>query len=419
VVTFDARATVTSPEAWALREEWASVPALGQTEFGLLDGLVVFSAHADDETLGAGGLIARVAAEGIRVRVILATGGMDRVEELRSALRELGASATVESLGLPDAGLKHETDRLRARIDDTLAECGDRCLVLAPWPGDRHGDHRTLGREVADAARRLNVRALFYPVWLWQWGTPADVPWSRLIDVSLSEGERRAKAAAIGCFSSQLESLSNHDGVLTPSFVRQVSTLAETLIRPERTAQDEHFEELHRRNDDPWSVRTRWYERRKRAVMLATLPRERYARALELGCSIGETTAALAERCDQVIAVDHAAAAIATASHRLAGVTNATVTRMRIPEHWPNGTFDLIVISEIGYYLAADQWAHTIERSRSSLRDGGAVLLCHWLGLSEDFAQSASEAHESFRRASGLTALVVHREPEFILEVFG
>jgi cyclopropane fatty-acyl-phospholipid synthase-like methyltransferase len=207
--------------------------------------------------------------------------------------------------------------------------------------------------------------------------------------------------------------------VLTPSFVRQVSTLAETLIRPERTARDEHFEELHRRNDDPWSVRTRWYERRKRAVMLATLPRERYARALELGCSIGETTAALAERCDQVIAVDHAAAAIATASHRLAGVTNATVTRMRIPEHWPNGTFDLIVISEIGYYLAADQWAHTIERSRSSLRDGGAVLLCHWLGLSEDFAQSASEAHETFRRASGLTALVEHREPEFILEVFG
>jgi LmbE family N-acetylglucosaminyl deacetylase/precorrin-6B methylase 2 len=415
---FDSRVAVTTPERWAGRAEWASVPVLAGTEFGMVDELVVFSAHADDETLGAGGLLARVAAEGIPVRVVLATGGAYRAEELRSAFLELGTPATVELLGLPDAGLKHEPERLRAEIDDVVAQCSDRCLILAPWPGDRHGDHRTLGREVGEAVRRCGARLLYYPIWLWQWGTPEDVPWTRLVDVSLSDSERRAKAAAIARFTSQLESPSNPDGVLTPDFVQRVSTLAEVLIRPEWASGEAHFEELHRRHDDPWSVRTRWYERRKRALTIAALPDERYARALELGCSIGETTAALAERSEQIIAVDHAPAAVAAASRRLAGVSNATVTRMRIPDDWPLGTFDLIVISELGYYLAEDQWEKTIERCRGALRPGGAVLLCHWLGTSDDFAQTAAEVHEAFRLSSGLTAIVEHRESDFILEVF-
>lgn len=418
MVTFDARVTVTSPDSWAARAEWVRIPALDGTEFGVVDELVVFSAHADDETLGVGGLIARVASEGVPVRVIVTTGGADRVKELESALLELGAPATVELLGLSDGGLKHETERLRACIDDVLAQCGDRCLILAPWPGDRHGDHRTLGSEVGEAVRRIGARALFYPIWLWQWGTPEDVPWTRLIDVSLSDSERQAKAAAISRFTSQLESQSNPDGVLTPGFVQQITNLPESLIRPEQASLEAHFEELHRQSDDPWSVRTRWYERRKRELTLASLPHERYRRAFELGCSIGETTAALAGRCDQVIAVDHAPAAVATASHRLAGVSNAQVTRMRIPDDWPAGTFDLIVISEVGYYLPGDQWVRTIERCREALRPGGTVLLCHWLGLSEDFAQSASEVHETFRRTSGLASVVEHREADFMLEIF-
>jgi LmbE family N-acetylglucosaminyl deacetylase len=418
VVSFDAHVAVTSPDAWAGLAQWASVPALDRAELRQVDELVVFSAHADDETLGAGGLLARVARTAITIRIVVATGDADRASELRGALLDLGVHAEVEFLGLTDGGLKHESERLRREIDRVLGESGTHSLTLAPWPGDRHSDHRTLGREVSDSARTTGARLLFYPIWLWQWGTPDDVPWKRLVDVELTESERDAKAAAIRRFTSQLAAPSNPAGVLSPEFIRHISTNAEVLIRPEWAELDAHFEQLHRNVDDPWSVRTRWYERRKRELMVATLPRERYERALELGCSIGETTAALARRCDEVIAVDHSAAAVESATHRLADVGRATVARMRIPYDWPDGTFDLIVVSEIGYYLAEDQWARAIDRCRSSLREGGQVLLCHWLGRSDDFAQTGMDVHRAFRRHSGLAAVVEHREPEFILEVF-
>lgn len=417
-MTFDARVAVTRPDEWEGRVEWGGIPQIDSEKFGDVDQLVVFSAHADDETLGAGGLLTRVACEGVPVRIVVATGGADRARELDTALFELGVPAEVELLGLTDGGLKHEIELLRNEIDRALEQRGAHCLILAPWPGDRHGDHRTLGREVSDAARRADARLLFYPLWLWQWGTPDDVPWPRLVDVALTASERDAKATAIGCFTSQLTSPTNPDGVLTPEFVQHVATRAEVLIRPEWAVQDAHFEKLHQRDDDPWSVRTRWYERRKRELMVAALPRERYQRALELGCSVGETTASLARRCDEVVAVDHAAAAVASASRRLADATRVTVARMRIPDDWPDGTFDLIVVSEIGYYLAEDQWALTIERCLRALRPGGEVVLCHWLGRSDDFAQTGIDAHDTFRRRSGLAVVVEHREPEFILEVF-
>ena len=48
------------------------------------------------------------------------------------------------------------------------------------------------------------------------------------------------------------------------------------------------FAELYAAGD-PWRADS-LYERRKRAVVLASLPRERYRRAFEPGCGAGELT---------------------------------------------------------------------------------------------------------------------------------
>ena len=47
------------------------------------------------------------------------------------------------------------------------------------------------------------------------------------------------------------------------------------------------FDRLYRGGTDPYGLRTRWYEMRKRAIVLAALPRARYARAFEPACGIG------------------------------------------------------------------------------------------------------------------------------------
>lgn len=418
-MSFDPRTAVTAPSAWEALGEWSDVPAFDERP----DELIVFSAHPDDETLGVGGLLARASDAGVPVRVVVAAAcEPPRMAELDAALTSLGLpAAPVASLGLPDGALKHHADTLRAAIAEILdapTEARNR-LLLAPWTGDRHGDHRALGREVVAAARERGLRILLYPVWLWQWGTPADVPWRRVREVVLDDGERSRKRTALTRFASQLRTPENPDGVLEPGFVARAADGREVLIEPPQPP-DEHFERMHRERDDPWQVRNRWYERRRRTVLAASLPRERYGRAIELGCSIGETTALLADRCDALIAVDGSASALEAAAARLRDRPDVVLERMRVPQDWPvpaDRSTDLVVVSELAYYLAEDEWDAVIDRIVGSLAPGGEVLLCHWTGDSDDFAQSGEAAHARFRERSGLRPVVVHHDEEFVLEV--
>lgn len=421
MVTFDPLVTTTSAADWEDPDRWASVPLRTRGWLAGFTRIVVFSAHPDDETLGVGGLLVVAGELGIDISVVVATSeGDERLVELTSALSRLGTTIDLTVLGLADGGLKHEADLLRDGIDLALAaRRSDATLVLAPWPGDRHGDHRTLGREVAAACAVHGDTLLLYPIWLWQWGSPDDLPWSRVSEVELSAAARERKRVALAAFASQLHTSANPHGVLTSAFVERAVHGREVLFEPEETAAGDHFEALHRTSADPWSVRTRWYERRKRALTCAALPRERYARGFEIGCSNGEMSALLAERCDTLLCVDSAPTAVALASERTAGLADVVVQRMRVPGEWPEGRFDLVVVSEVAYYLATDQWADTIDRILGSLTEGGQVVLCHWTGHADDFAQSGWDAHAEFATRSGVRVLVQHHDEDFLLEVFG
>ncbi len=116
------------------------------------------------------------------------------------------------------------------------------------------------------------------------------------------------------------------------------------------SVEDSYFNELFLNNDDPWAFKQRWYERRKRALTLAALPRERYRSIFEPGCANGELSADLAGRCDSLVCCDTSNLAVDLARKRLAGLPHAKVLQARLPQQWPQGEFDLIVFSEMGYY---------------------------------------------------------------------
>lgn len=421
MVSFDPLVATTPFDDWEDPARWESVPRRTAEWLTGYTRIVVFSAHPDDETLGVGGLLALAGERGIDVSVIVATNDREeRVVELQTALSLLGSTTDLTVLGLTDGGLKHEADLLRDGVDLALASRrGGSTLVLAPWPGDRHGDHRTLGREVAAACAVHGDDLLLYPIWMWQWGSPDDLPWARASEVELTAVARARKRAALSAFASQLHTATNPDGVLTDDFIDRAVNGREVLFEPEASVVEDHFEALHRANGDPWSVRTRWYERRKRSITCAVLPRERYGRGFEIGCSIGELSVLLAGRCETLIGVDSAPTAVSLATERTAGLPNVAIGRMRVPEEWPEGSFDLIVVSEVAYYLAADQWTVAIDRIVASLATGGHVVLCHWTGHADDFAQSGWDAHAAFANRTGLRVLVQHHDEEFLLEVFG
>jgi len=180
----------------------------------------------------------------------------------------------------------------------------------------------------------------------------------------------------------------------------------------------DYFDELFADNDDPWAFRTRWYEQRKRDLTLAALPRQRYARVFEPGCANGELSLRLAERSDELLCMDMSARAVELARKRLNHLPRARVIEGCLPGDWPEGSFDLIVISEWAYYLEPGLFVQVIERIASSLKSDGAVLACHWLHPIEGCPMQGREAHDLLARHLPMQPTLRHEETDFLLEMW-
>ena len=180
----------------------------------------------------------------------------------------------------------------------------------------------------------------------------------------------------------------------------------------------EYFDALFANSDDPWAFRTRWYEHRKRDLTLAALPRQRYGRIFEPGCANGELSLRLAERCDALLCMDLSPRAVTLARDRLSGHAHVQVLEGCLPQDWPAGTFDLVVISEWAYYLTPDAFGEIIERIRESLTPDGAVLACHWLHPIEGCPMEGHEVHQVLARHLAMERTLHHAERDFLLEMW-
>ena len=178
------------------------------------------------------------------------------------------------------------------------------------------------------------------------------------------------------------------------------------------------FDDFYReQGEDPWGFTDRWYEQRKRAVTLASLPRPRFRRALEVGCSVGVLTSDLAPRCDELLALDVAGAAVALARERTRGLPSVRVEQMAVPAQWPEGTFDLVVLSEVGYYLSLDELTSLCDRSIGSLSPDGVLVACHWRHPVAEYPLRGDTVHGVLRSRTEVVALARHEEEDFLLDV--
>ncbi|MFL9903233.1 class I SAM-dependent methyltransferase [Paraburkholderia fungorum] len=181
-----------------------------------------------------------------------------------------------------------------------------------------------------------------------------------------------------------------------------------------------YFDELYKSSDDPWNLREGWYERRKRSLTLALLPRPRYRNAFEPGCANGELTAELATRCDALLAADLHETAVRLARERVAGMPQVRVEQRTVPHQWPVdvGPFDLIVISEFAYYLDSADLETLAARIAASLTTDGTLLACHWRRPFAEALESADTAHALFDARCGLSRLAHHDEADLLIDVW-
>ncbi|MGI4747797.1 MAG: class I SAM-dependent DNA methyltransferase [Janthinobacterium lividum] len=143
------------------------------------------------------------------------------------------------------------------------------------------------------------------------------------------------------------------------------------------------FDRLYADNPDPWDFETSEYERAKYAETLAALDGRRFGLVLELGCSIGIMTAALATRSERVVGVDIADAALERARIRCAEFGHVSFQRRTLPSEHPEidaQSCDVVLVSELLYFLSPADNADLAAWVLRVLAPGGMIVLANWTG---------------------------------------
>ncbi len=186
---------------------------------------------------------------------------------------------------------------------------------------------------------------------------------------------------------------------------------------PDHTLPEDYFDRLYAARDDPWDYETSTYEAAKYAATLAALPRARYASALEIGCSIGVLTERLAARCDRLLALDGAEQALEQARARCRPLGHVRFEQGTVPASFPDGPFDLILLSEVGYYLPPADLARLRDLIARHLEPGGHLVLVHWLAPVPGCALTGDEVHAAFLADPRFGLRTASREEAYRLDV--
>jgi len=421
-VTFQHSDRGTDESVW--RRHTAGVTVVHVADILAVGRTVVVAPHPDDETLGAGGLVASLSAAGTEVRLVICTdgeaaAGLGSVDSMRAigsrrraeaegaaAVLATGSPVELCFLELPDGDLAGSTVELEAALAPLLA---DAEMIVAPWPGDGHPDHAAVGR----AVRRISgaTPRLDYPVWAWHWGAPENLPDGDLVRVPLSPSAQRAKGDAIQTYVSQLSGV---DPILTPAVLAHfrrdhelfvIDTATRSAIRPVDRSSSTFFDSLYHTTpgSDPWDFARSETERTRFDQLVDHLGGLHFRSGLELGCSTGQLTRRLARHTDRVLAIDTSARAIEVAASTLDTTPNVELRVGHLPEglRTEDVGFDLVVLAELGYYFSVPELTGLVQDLARRSTAGATLLASHWTGSSSDHRLDARTTHRVIDNALG------------------
>jgi SAM-dependent methyltransferase len=178
-----------------------------------------------------------------------------------------------------------------------------------------------------------------------------------------------------------------------------------------------YFDRMYADTLDPWGFDSEWYERRKFALTCASLPKQRYRRCLEPGCATGSLTELLSERCDEVVAYDFVPSVVRSAVERCAGRDNVHVQHGEFPTFDPRGTGDLVVWSEVAYYLTDDGMEIALRQLERWLEVDGHLVAVHYTGVT-DYPKHGADIARILDRQDHLRRVVTHVDERFELGVW-
>lgn len=184
------------------------------------------------------------------------------------------------------------------------------------------------------------------------------------------------------------------------------------------------FNKMYEQNQDPWNFESCEYEKEKYRKTLAVIPGEQYNKGFEIGCANGLLTSMLAERCAYLLAVDASSIAVRNAKKRMRPFPNVSIMEMEIPKEFPREKFDLMLLSEVGYFLTEEDLTIARDRMIDCLLTGAHLLLVHWTPPVSEFPLTGDEVHAMFLAMAGdrpenpLVHLKSITEPQYRMDLF-
>lgn len=182
----------------------------------------------------------------------------------------------------------------------------------------------------------------------------------------------------------------------------------------------EYFRDVYDASEDPWNFETSEYEAAKYAATIAALPKEHYDNVLEIGCSIGVLTKLLAQKSKSLLATDISDKALDLAADRCRDLNNVAFKKLNFQKELPDDHYDLIMISEVAYYLSPNDWEIVTGKLYELLNSKGNIVLVHWLPEVHDYPQTGDEVHQSFEKSMNdkMINVFTHRAESYRIDVW-
>lgn len=293
-------------------------------------------------------------------------------------------------------------------VTDSLGSFDDRTLVIAS----------AASPDTRDAALACGALLLEYQ----DWHDNSEWPWSRMRLLAPSLLGLQAKEAILRQLDAPRTALSGCVAeVLEIPDQPELAARVEDVVMPPRRRPDvaPPFDAMLKDGrDDPWRLDTSPYERRRLELILACLGRPHYSRILEVGCATGQLSVALAKRADEVIAMDASARALAVAVDR-AGSGGIRWVLGAVPHDFPDVKADLVLLSEVGYFLDGPDLLATLRAARNQLRRGGEIVVANWRRPTERIPLDGNSVQAQATAMLDLPRRAHYEDIDLIIDVWG
>ncbi len=176
-------------------------------------------------------------------------------------------------------------------------------------------------------------------------------------------------------------------------------------MRTDQSISLDGFNARFRDDPDPWGTFSKRDEANKRSAILKTLGAGRAGRLLELASGNGSNSAALCTKCLRLLACEGTASGVMLTRqaliHSACNRDRVRALQLVLPNRFPGGMYDGVVIAELLYYLNGRDMAALARETGARVRRGGRLVLAHHLARFADARQSGNGIHEQFLKDTG------------------